>query len=131
MMRWLIGSSLKQRLSVLVIAAAAMFVVFSFTHLHPTMVQARVSVSNSPESSESYMQSQAQTLGLFTQKVQALTTTSVEASFIEDESGNKREFRECMRSKVPVRDSLGLCSMRAELLIVVQSFGCRNAVLLI
>jgi len=131
MMRWLIGSSLMLRLSVLVIAAAAMFVVFGFTHLQPPTVQTGVSASYSLESSWLYVHNQAQTLEIFTQKVVALTTTSVEASFIEDESGNKREFRECMRSKVPVRDSLGLCSVRAELLIVVQSFGCRNAVLLI
>ena len=130
-MRWLIGSSLKLRLSVLVIAAAAMCVLFSFTHIRPPAIQARVSALHQLESSHSYVQSQTQTLGTFAQDVEAFTTTIVEADLVDDESGNKREIRGFMPCIVPICDSYGLSSVRAELLLVVQSFGNRNAVLLI
>jgi len=131
MMHWLIGSSLKLRLSILVIATAMMFLMLSFIHLRPSLVQTGVSTLYGPESSMSYAHSQAQTLGSFAPEVEDFTTTIVEADLIEDESGNKREIQECMPCTVPIRDSSGLCSVRAELLIIVQSFGHRNAILLI
>lgn len=128
---WLIGSSVKLQLTVLVIAAAVLCVVFSFSHPCNPSVQARDSALHQPESSLSYVHSQTSSLGTFAQEFEAYTATIVEADLVDDESGNKREIREFMPCIVPIRDSFGLYSVRAELLIVVQNFGSRNAVLLI
>jgi hypothetical protein len=131
MMRWLIGSSLKLRLLVLVIATAMMFVMFNFTHLRPLPVKAGVFTLHQPESSLSCTHCQSQTLGTFAQEVGAFTTTIVEADLVEDESDNKRKIEECTPCNGPIRDPLGLCSVSAELLVIVQCFDHRNAVLLI
>jgi hypothetical protein len=129
MRRWIDGARMKLR--AIIAVATVLFVAFGFMFLRPPPVQAGISASHWPEFSRPFVHSQAQALGLFAQKVEALTAMPSEADLLDDVSGNERETAECVQHNAPIRDPLGLCSVRAELLIAVQSFGSRNTVLLI
>jgi hypothetical protein len=129
MERWIDGARMKLRAIMAVVAV--LFVAFGFMFLRPPPVQTGISTLHPSESSGKSVHPQAQALGLFAQEVEALTAMPIEADLLDDGSGNERGITECMPHKAPVRDPLGLCSVRAELLIAVQSFGSRNTVLLI
>lgn len=74
MMRWIIGSSLKLRL--VVVALAAMLMVFGFTQLENLPMDAL------PEFSRPYVEVQTEALGLSAQEVEALITTPLEADML-------------------------------------------------
>lgn len=74
MMRWIVGSSLKLRLVMAAVAAGLM--VFGFTQLRHTPVDAL------PEFSRPYVEIQAEALGLSAQEVEALLTTPLEADLL-------------------------------------------------
>jgi CzcA family heavy metal efflux pump len=74
MMRWLIGSSLKLRL--VVIAIAALLLIFGFTLLNEVPVDAL------PEFSRPYVEIQIEALGLSAQEVEAMITTPLEADML-------------------------------------------------
>ena len=74
MMRWLIGSSLRLRL--VVIAIAALFLIFGFTLLNEVRVDAL------PEFSRPYVELQIEALGLSAQEVEAMITTPLEADML-------------------------------------------------
>jgi Cu/Ag efflux pump CusA len=74
MMRWIIESSLKLRL--VVVAFAALLVVFGFTQLRTMPVDAL------PEFSRPYVEIQIEALGLSAQEVEAMITTPLEADML-------------------------------------------------
>ncbi|MEE9204243.1 MAG: efflux RND transporter permease subunit [Nitrospirales bacterium] len=74
MMRWIVGSSLKLRL--VVVAFAALLVVFGFTQLRTMPVDAL------PEFSRPYVEIQIEALGLSAQEVEAMITTPLEADML-------------------------------------------------
>lgn len=74
MMRWIIGSSIKLRL--VVVAIAALLMVFGFTQLSDMPMDAL------PEFSRPYVEVQAEALGLSAQEVEALLTTPLEADLL-------------------------------------------------
>lgn len=73
-MRWIVGSSLKLRL--VMAAVAALLIIFGFTQLRHTPVDAL------PEFSRPYVEIQAEALGLSAQEVEALITTPLEADLL-------------------------------------------------
>ncbi len=74
MMRWIVGSSLKLRL--VVVAFAALLMVFGFTQLRTMPVDAL------PEFSRPYVEIQIEALGLSAQEVEAMITTPLEADML-------------------------------------------------
>jgi len=74
MVRWIVRSSLKLRL--VMAAVAALLMVFGFTQLRHTPVDAL------PEFSRPYVEIQAEALGLSAQEVEALLTTPMEADLL-------------------------------------------------
>ncbi len=74
MMRWIVGSSLRLRL--VMAAAAVLLIIFGFTQLRHTPVDAL------PEFSRPYVEIQAEALGLSAQEVEALITTPLEADLL-------------------------------------------------
>jgi CzcA family heavy metal efflux pump len=74
MMRWIIESSLKLRL--VVVAIAALLMVFGFTQLSEMPVDAL------PEFSRPYVEIQIEALGLSAQEVEAMITTPLEADML-------------------------------------------------
>ena len=73
-MRWIVGSSLKLRL--VVVAFAALLVVFGFTQLRT------MPVDTLPEFSRPYVEIQIEALGLSAQEVEAMITTPLEADML-------------------------------------------------
>ncbi|MGH7457303.1 MAG: efflux RND transporter permease subunit, partial [bacterium] len=74
MMRWIVGSSLRLRL--VMAAVAALLMIFGFTQLRHTPVDAL------PEFARPYVEIQAEALGLSAQEVEALVTTPLEADLL-------------------------------------------------
>ena len=74
MMRWIVGSSLKLR--VVVVALAALLMVFGFTEFDD------MPVDTLPEFSRPYVEIQTEALGLSAQEVEALITTPLEADML-------------------------------------------------
>jgi CzcA family heavy metal efflux pump len=74
MLRWIVGSSLKLRL--VVAAVAALLLVFGFTQLDDSPVDAL------PEFSRPYVEIQTEALGLSAQEVEAMITTPLEADML-------------------------------------------------
>jgi len=74
MMRWIIGSSLRLRL--VVVAIAALLMVFGFTQLSEMPVDAL------PEFSRPYVEIQIEALGLSAQEVEAMITNPLEADML-------------------------------------------------
>jgi CzcA family heavy metal efflux pump len=74
MMRWLIGSSLKNRH--VVVSVAALLIIFGFTQLTEMPVDAL------PEFSRPYVEIQTEALGLSAQEVEAMITTPMEADML-------------------------------------------------
>jgi len=73
-MRWIVGSSLRLRL--VMAAIAALLMIFGFTQLRHTPVDAL------PEFARPYVEVQAEALGLSAQEVEALVTTPLEADLL-------------------------------------------------
>lgn len=74
MIRWIVGSSMKLRL--VVVALAALLMVFGFTQLRNMPVDAL------PEFSRPYVEIQIEALGLSAQEVEAMITTPLEADML-------------------------------------------------
>ena len=74
MMRWLIGSSLRLRL--VVVAVAALLIVFGFTQL------SNVPVDVLPEFKRPYVEVQTESLGLSAEEMEAFITTPLEADML-------------------------------------------------
>src|SRR5262245_27322264 len=74
MMRWVVASSLRFR--VVVVVAAAILLVFGFAQLRNTPVDAL------PEFSRPYVEIQAEALGLSPEEVEAMITTPLEADML-------------------------------------------------